>query len=84
MDMLHATGVKGSALSGSLSSLWPTCFGLFACLDFGACLFVSFLSLSWVHLKNKVWRGFIKGMEGEIRPKDRMTLQITLIKGTNV
>jgi hypothetical protein len=37
--------VKGLALSGSLSSLWLTCFGLFACLDFGPCLFC-FFSLS--------------------------------------
>jgi hypothetical protein len=76
--------VKGSALSGSLSSLWLACFGLFACLDFGPCLFVSFLSLSWVCFLKEVWQGFIEGMVGEIRLKDKVTLQITLIKGTNV
>jgi hypothetical protein len=76
--------VKGSALSGSLSSLLLTCCGLFACLDFGPCLFVSFLSLAWVLFFKTVWQGFIQGMLGEIRSKDRVTLQITLIKGTNV
>ncbi len=35
--------VEGSILSGALYS-WPASFGLFACLDFGPCLFV-FLSL---------------------------------------
>jgi hypothetical protein len=39
--------VEGSVLSGSLSSLWPASFGLFACLDFGACPFVS-LSLPFL------------------------------------
>ncbi len=29
--------VEGSVLSGSLNSLWPASFGLFACLDFGPC-----------------------------------------------
>jgi len=49
--------VKGTALSGSLSALWLTCFGLFACLDFGPCLFVSFLSLPWMlFLKNSLAR----------------------------
>jgi hypothetical protein len=37
---------EGSILSGSLSSLWPTLFGLFACLDFGPCPLFLFLSLS--------------------------------------
>jgi len=32
----------GSVLSGSLSSVWPASFGLFACLDFGPCPLVSF------------------------------------------
>jgi hypothetical protein len=35
-------------LNGSLSSLWPASFGLFAYLDFGPCPLPPFLSLSWV------------------------------------
>jgi hypothetical protein len=63
VDMLHATGggqlVEGPVLSGSLFSLWPASFGLFACLDFGSCLLFVFLSLSWVLSFYKVWQGFI-------------------------
>jgi hypothetical protein len=63
VDMLHATGggqlVEGSVLSGSLFSLSPGSFGLFACLDFGSCLLCFFLSLSWVFSFYKVRKGFI-------------------------
>ncbi len=37
---------EGSFLSGSLSSLWPTLFGLCACLDFGTYPLFFLLSLS--------------------------------------
>jgi hypothetical protein len=40
--------VKVSVLSGSLTSLWPASFGLYACLDFGPCAKFLFLSLAWV------------------------------------
>jgi len=40
--------VKVSVLSGSLTSLWPTTFGLYDCLDFGPCPKFLFLSLAWV------------------------------------
>jgi len=40
--------VKVSVLSGSLTSLWPTSFVLYACLDFGPCAKFLFLSLAWV------------------------------------
>jgi hypothetical protein len=48
-----------------------------------ASLFLFSLSLGCCFLK-EVWQGFIEGMVGETRPKDRVYLQITLIKGTNV
>ncbi len=38
--------VKVSVLSGSLTSLWPASFGLYACPDFGACPKFLFLSLA--------------------------------------
>ncbi len=62
--------VKVSVFSGSLTSLWPTSFVLYACLDFGPCAKFLFLSLAWVlsfyffspffgcFLYN-VWQGFI-------------------------
>ncbi len=37
-----------SVPSDSLTSLWPISFGLYACLDFGACPKFLFLSLAWV------------------------------------
>jgi hypothetical protein len=40
--------LKVSVLSGSLTSLWPASFGLYACLDFGPCANFLFLSLAWV------------------------------------
>ncbi len=40
--------LKVSVLSGSLTSLWPASFGLYACLDFGPCVNFLFLSLAWV------------------------------------
>jgi hypothetical protein len=40
--------VNVSVLSDSLTSLWPTSFGLYASLDFGACPKFLFLSLAWV------------------------------------
>jgi hypothetical protein len=40
--------LKVSVLSGSLTSLWPASFGLYACLDFGPCPKFLFLSLAWV------------------------------------
>jgi hypothetical protein len=49
--------VKVSVLNGSLSSLWPTSFGLFAWLDFGPCPLFFFLSLSWVLSSDEVWQG---------------------------
>ncbi len=47
VDMLHVIG-GGFDLSGLLSSLWLTSFGLFACLDFGTGPFFLFLFFSWV------------------------------------
>jgi hypothetical protein len=41
VDLLHVTGVEGSVLSGSLSSLWPVFVGLFACLNFRSLPIVS-------------------------------------------
>ncbi len=48
-------------LSGSLSSLWPASFGLFACLPglWSLPPLFPFLSLSWVLSFYKVWQGFI-------------------------
>jgi len=40
--------LKVSVLSGSLTSLWPASFGLYACLDFGPCSTFLFLSLAWM------------------------------------
>ncbi len=40
--------LKVSVLSGSLTSLWPASFGLYACLDFGPCAKFLFLFLAWV------------------------------------
>jgi hypothetical protein len=51
--------VEVLVLSGSLTSLWPDSFGLFACLDFGPCPLFFFLSLAWVLSFYKVWQGFI-------------------------
>jgi hypothetical protein len=51
--------VEVSVLSGSHTSLCPASFGLFACLDFGACPLFLFLSLSWVLSFYKVRQGFI-------------------------
>jgi len=62
--------VKGTALSGSLSSLWLTCFGLFACLEFGPCLFVSFVSLAWVlFIRKKFGKVSSKGCGVKPDPK---------------
>jgi hypothetical protein len=48
--------VEGSVLSSSLSSLWPTFAGLFACLDFGPCPLFPFLSLQGCFLSIKFGR----------------------------
>jgi hypothetical protein len=40
--------VKVSIFNGSFTSLWPASFGLYGCLDFGACPKFLFLSLAWV------------------------------------
>jgi hypothetical protein len=52
--------VEVLVLSGSITSFWPASFGLFACLDFGPCPFVSF-SLPFLDGLSfyKVWQGFI-------------------------
>ncbi len=46
-------------LSGSLASLWPTSFGLFALPGLWSLPLVLFLSLSWVLSLDEVWQGFI-------------------------
>jgi hypothetical protein len=49
--------VKVSVLNGSITSLWPASFALFAWLDFGPCPLFLFLSLSWVLSFDQVWQG---------------------------
>ncbi len=48
-------------LSGSITSVWHTSFGLFACLDFGPLRFVCFFFSPFLgcSLFYEVWRGFI-------------------------
>ncbi len=54
-----------SVLSGSITSMWPAPFGLFACLDFGPCPLFPFLFLSWVlSFYYIVWQGFIYSLLG--------------------
>jgi hypothetical protein len=48
--------VEGSVLSSSLSSLWPTFVGLFACSDIGPCPLFPFLSLHGSFLSIKFGR----------------------------
>jgi hypothetical protein len=48
--------VKVSVLNGSLTSLWPASFGLFAWLDFGPCPLFLFFSLSSVLSFDEVWQ----------------------------
>jgi hypothetical protein len=50
--------VEVLVVRGSLTSLWPASFGLFAPLNFGACHLFLFLSLAWVLSFYKVWQGF--------------------------